>query len=86
MKTNTSEKTICVVGASGLVGSNIVKAALERGYHVRGTMRDKDAPTKAPFLRALPGASERLSLFMAITFKPMSSVAASLKLSSASAG
>lgn len=60
-----SNKTICVVGASGLVGSNIVKAALERGYTVRGTMRDKDAPTKAPYLMALPGASERLSLFSA---------------------
>lgn len=58
-------KTICVVGASGLVGSNIVKAALARGYQVRGTLRDKDAPEKAPYLKALPGAAERLSLFSA---------------------
>ncbi len=58
-------KTICVVGASGLVGSNIVKAALARGYQVRGTLRDKDAPKKAPYLKALPGAAERLSLFSA---------------------
>ncbi|MEE8261076.1 MAG: NAD-dependent epimerase/dehydratase family protein [Gammaproteobacteria bacterium] len=61
----TSDKTLCVVGASGLVGSNIVKAALDRGYTVHGTMRDKDAPGKAPFLNALAGASERLSLFSA---------------------
>ena len=61
----TAEKPICVVGASGLVGSNIVKAALERGYDVRGTMRDKDAPDKAPYLKALPGAPERLTLFSA---------------------
>lgn len=60
-----SDKTVCVVGASGLVGSNIVKAALARGYTVRGTMRDKDAPTKAPYLMALPGAAERLSLYSA---------------------
>ena len=59
----TSDKTLCVVGASGLVGSNIVKAGLDRGYTVHGTMRDKDAPSKAPFLNALTGASERLSLF-----------------------
>jgi len=59
---NTSRIPVCIVGASGLVGSNIVKLALERGYEVRGTMRDKDAPTKAPFLQALPGASERLTL------------------------
>jgi len=56
-------KTICVVGASGLVGSNIVRAGLERGYAVNGTMRDRNALNKAPFLNALPGAAERLQLF-----------------------
>ena len=60
-----SGKSVCVVGASGLVGSNIVKAALERGYEVRGTLRDKNAPDKAPYLMALPGAAERLTLFSA---------------------
>ena len=62
---NTSEKSVCIVGASGLVGSNILKAALDKGYNVRGTMRDKSAPNKAPFLEALPGASKRLSLLSA---------------------
>lgn len=62
---NPSDKTICVVGASGLVGSNIVKAGLKRGYVVHGTMRDKDAASKAPFLKSLAGASERLTLFSA---------------------
>jgi len=57
--------SICVVGASGLAGSNIVRASLERGYDVRGTMRDKDAADKAPYLNALPGAAERLTLFSA---------------------
>ena len=61
----TSDKTLCVVGASGVVGSNIVKAGLDRGYIVHGTTRDKDAPSKAPYLNALAGASERLSLFSA---------------------
>ena len=61
----TSDISLCVVGASGLVGSNIVKAGLGRGYTVHGTMRDKDAPRKASFLNALAGASERLSLFSA---------------------
>lgn len=59
------DKTLCVVGASGLVGSHIVNAALERGYAVRGTLRDKTAPTKAPYLMALPGAQERLTLHSA---------------------
>ena len=59
----TTEKTIGVVGASGLVGSNIVRAGLERGYTVHGTMRDRNAPDKAPFLNALPGAPTGLQLF-----------------------
>lgn len=59
------DKTVCVVGASGLVGSNILKAALEHGYTVHGTMRDKGAATKAPYLMALPGAAERLTLYSA---------------------
>ncbi|MEQ9642374.1 MAG: NAD-dependent epimerase/dehydratase family protein [Alphaproteobacteria bacterium] len=58
-------KTICVAGASGLVGSNIVKAALARGYAVNGTLRDAAAPAPAPDLKALPGAAERLTLFSA---------------------
>lgn len=61
----TTQKTLCVVGASGLVGSNIVRAALERGYIVHGTMRDRNAANKAPFLKALPGAAENLQLFSA---------------------
>ncbi|MEM6634688.1 MAG: NAD-dependent epimerase/dehydratase family protein [Pseudomonadota bacterium] len=59
---NTS---ICVAGASGLVGSNILRAALRRGYTVRGTLRDAHAPDKAPYLMRLPGAADRLSLFSA---------------------
>ncbi|MCP4308927.1 MAG: NAD-dependent epimerase/dehydratase family protein, partial [bacterium] len=61
----SKNKTICVVGASGLVGSNIVRAALERGYRVNGTLRDRDAPNKAPYLKALPGAASGLQLFSA---------------------
>lgn len=56
-------KTLCVAGASGLVGSNIVKAALDRGYAVNGTLRDRHDPGKAPYLQALPGAAEGLRLF-----------------------
>ncbi|SVB18009.1 uncharacterized protein METZ01_LOCUS170863, partial [marine metagenome] len=58
-----SNKPLCIVGASGLVGSNIVKAALDRGYNVHGVMRNKDAPDKAPYLMALPSANKRLTLF-----------------------
>lgn len=51
--------TIMVAGASGLVGANIVKAALARGYTVAGAMRHPDGP--AARLSRLPGA-ERLTL------------------------
>jgi len=60
-----TDKPVCIVGASGLAGSNIVRAALARGYAVRGTLRDAAAPDKTPYLMALPGAAERLSLFSA---------------------
>jgi len=59
-----SQKLLCVAGGSGLVGSSIVRAALNRGYKVNATMRDKDAAEKAPYLWALPG-NEWLSLFNA---------------------
>ncbi|MDP6344248.1 MAG: NAD-dependent epimerase/dehydratase family protein, partial [Alphaproteobacteria bacterium] len=61
----TSDRALCVVGASGFAGSHIVRAALGRGYAVRGTLRDRDAPDKAPYLMALPGAAERLTLYSA---------------------
>ena len=61
---------ICVAGASGLVGSNIVKACLAKGYDVVGTLRDKDDPDAAPYLMALPGAAERLRLVSADMSEP----------------
>ena len=61
----TIKKALCVVGASGLLGSNIVKEALARDYIVRGTVRDLNAPAKASFLNALPNAPENLQLFEA---------------------
>ena len=51
---------IAVAGASGLVGANIVKAALARGYTVHGGMRTVAGPDE--HLMALPGASARLTL------------------------
>lgn len=51
---------IAVAGASGLVGANIVKAALERGYHVQGAMRNPTGPGAR--LMALPNAKDRLRL------------------------
>ena len=65
-----SKPTLCIAGASGLAGSNIVKAALERGYSVNGTLRDHTAPAKAPYLQALPSGEDRLRLFSAEMSEP----------------
>ncbi len=51
---------IVIAGASGLVGANIVKAALVRGYQVTGAMRNPERAEQ--YLSDLPGAQERLLL------------------------
>ena len=50
---------VCVTGGSGFLGSWCVKLCLERGWTVRATTR---AVCKADFLKALPGAAERLTI------------------------
>ncbi|KAM1011555.1 hypothetical protein ACFX13_047647 [Malus domestica] len=54
-------QTICVTGAGGFIASWMVKLLLERGYTVKGTLRNPDDPKNA-HLRELEGATERLSL------------------------
>ena len=63
-------KKVSVAGASGMVGANITKTALARGYGVHGTLRDKNDSDKAKPLMALPGASEHLALFSAEMAEP----------------
>lgn len=65
-----NDTTVTVFGASGLVGANIVKVCLAAGYRVNGAMRNADDPRKTPYLMALPGAEERLTLFQADMAKP----------------
>ena len=56
MKNN---KKICVVGASGLVGSSIARYALERGYFVNGTLTDKSDITKVKYCLLYTSPSPR---------------------------
>lgn len=51
---------VLVTGGSGYLGAWCVKLALDRGYTVHTTVRSE---AKAAFLKALPGAEERLKVF-----------------------
>ena len=48
-----SNTTVCVTGASGFIGSHLVKLLLEEGYRVRATVRDATNEDKTAHLRAL---------------------------------
>lgn len=54
-------QTVCVTGAAGYIASWLVKLLLEKGYTVKGTVRNPDDPKNA-HLRALDGAADRLVL------------------------
>nr|QHJ91603.1 cinnamoyl-CoA reductase 6 [Cucumis sativus] len=57
-----SGQTVCVTGAGGFIASWLVKLLLEKGYTVRGTVRNPDDQKNA-HLTNLQGAKDRLSLF-----------------------
>ncbi|XP_048426344.1 phenylacetaldehyde reductase-like [Pyrus x bretschneideri] len=58
-------KTVCVTGASGYIASWLVKLLLQKGYTVKGTVRDPNDSKKTEHLRSLDGAKERFHLFKA---------------------
>jgi dihydroflavonol-4-reductase len=64
-------ETICVVGASGFVGSHVTAALLACGYGVNGTLRDADGPNRDWLLSDVAAAAtgeNRLALFSADAF------------------
>ena len=65
---------VLVTGASGFLGSHVVKALLEEGYKVRGTVRLLDNDTKVKPLRELGAAyaENQLDLVEADLTKPES--------------
>jgi len=58
-------RTVAVTGASGYIGSAIVKLLLEKGYAVHGTVRDPTKASKVDHLWRLSRARDALTLFKA---------------------
>ncbi|XP_019454955.1 PREDICTED: cinnamoyl-CoA reductase 2-like [Lupinus angustifolius] len=54
-------RTVCVTGASGFIASWIVKFLLQKGYTVRGTLRNPDDP-KNGHLKEMEEGKDRLTL------------------------
>ena len=48
------KKLLTIFGVSGLVGSSILREALDRGYHVNGTLRDFENQDRITRLKSLP--------------------------------
>ncbi|GLJ37376.1 hypothetical protein SUGI_0758450 [Cryptomeria japonica] len=58
------QETVCVTGAGGFIASWLVKRLLNKGYTVKGAVRNPD-DGKYEHLRELEGAKERLQLVKA---------------------
>ena len=54
---------VCVTGSTSMVGSHIVRRLLRVGHVVHAPVRGPLTEEKVAFLRAMPGAKERLKLF-----------------------
>ena len=64
--TAKDDSIVVVTGASGFVGSYIVRELLQLGYRVRATVRNAKDERKTKFLRDLvPDAKHPLELFSA---------------------
>ena len=51
------KKLLTIFGASGLVGSSILREALDKGYHVNGTLRDIEKQDRITRLKSLPSGN-----------------------------
>lgn len=65
-----SDGPVAVTGASGYIGSHVVKNLVENGYTVRATVRDKSREDKTSYLLAMNGKGEgSVEIFEADLFK-----------------
>ncbi|TKY61273.1 Vestitone reductase [Spatholobus suberectus] len=61
---------VCVTGASGYIGSWLVKKLLAKGYTVHATLRDLKNDSKVGLLKSLPESEGKLVLFEADIYNP----------------
>ncbi|KAE9594207.1 hypothetical protein Lal_00001313 [Lupinus albus] len=71
-------KVVCVTGASGAIGSWLVRLLLERGYTVHATIQDLKDKDETEHLEAMEGAKSRLRLFQ-MDLLDNDSIAAAIK-------
>ncbi|KAF3448684.1 hypothetical protein FNV43_RR09397 [Rhamnella rubrinervis] len=62
---------VCVTGASGYIGSWLVKMLLEKGHTVHATLRNLGDASKVGILKSLPHAHSKLHLFQADIYDPV---------------
>jgi dihydroflavonol-4-reductase len=55
-------RCVLVTGANGFIGSHVIRSGLEAGWQVRALVRPPLSAVRTAHLRALPGASERLTI------------------------
>ncbi|XP_073226928.1 cinnamoyl-CoA reductase CAD2-like isoform X2 [Cicer arietinum] len=72
-------KVVCVTGASGFIASWIVKFLLQRGYTVRGTVRDPSNPKKVDHLLKLMVQRRGCSFLRQISWKKVELIDPALK-------
>jgi nucleoside-diphosphate-sugar epimerase len=71
--TSSLDEIVLVTGASGFIASHIIKQLLERGYRVRGTVRNLNDYKKVfPLKNLVPNPKHELELFEANLNDPSS--------------